>query len=130
VLNFCFSFRALGTPLGPWYSHNKRMLRAGLVSIVLLLCESESAVRVSRSQQQSCIEQASGLCDRSTFCKAFGLYGNKIQLHSCSNSTVQNNDWTIYAQKLGATSDGAAHHTYTKLPGHVNIDEDHCPVRC
>jgi len=63
-----------------------------------------------------CKAQGVSLCNLDPHCAAFGLYGDRIQLHGCDNETVPNNDWKIYARA----------ENYMPLEGHVNIDESRC----
>lgn len=69
------------------------------------------------SPTPACITKASSLCTATPECKAFGIYENKIQLHGCA-VTVPNNDWAIFVQSPNGS--------YTRLPGHVNVDESKC----
>lgn len=70
------------------------------------------------SAEDDCVHVGTQICNRDPLCATFGVYKSLIQFHGC-NATVANMDWTIYAKTPGAAS-------YTKLPGHVNINNAEC----
>ena len=90
------------------------MSRRGAALSALLLsryCAAAAAL--------NCTAVGEALCSSDGSCVAFGVYGERIQLHGCSSATVPNSDWSIYVRG----TDGA----YALTPG-VNINEDGCTV--
>ena len=82
-----------------------------------LLIISTTTVVVVNGSPVNCTTMGAALCDADGACEAFGVYGDKIQLHGC-NATVPNTDWSTYVHN---TANG----DYSSLPG-VNIDETQC----
>lgn len=66
----------------------------------------------------NCTQIGEALCTRDGACAAFGVLGQRIQLHGCA-LTVPNADWTIYVRD-------AASGQYRPLPLGVNVDEEAC----
>jgi len=64
----------------------------------------------------NCTAVAEALCLADSNCAAFGVHGDRIQLHGCQQ-LVANNDWTITLRS------GAA---FSTLPGTRNVDEAQC----
>jgi hypothetical protein len=86
-----------------------------LQGILLLL----SILSISTLAVTNCTEVAEGLCLADAHCNAFGVLGDRIQLHGCSTALVANPDWHITVRN--GTS-------FTTLPGTRNIDETQCAV--
>ena len=65
----------------------------------------------------SCVKLAESWCSAEPSCRAFGIYGNWIQLHPC-NATMPNKDWRVFI-KGDADS-------YRLLPGTLDINGSAC----
>lgn len=86
------------------------MMRCFSSIIFFLLASSSDAVK-------NCTLIGESLCNADENCRAFGVFGDQIQLHGCSDAVVPNNDWSIFVHKAGGD--------YALLNG-VNIDEKLC----
>ena len=65
----------------------------------------------------NCTAVGEALCLADAGCAAFGVMGQRIQLHGCAAPLIANADWTI------TTRSGS---TFATLPGTHNIDETSC----
>ena len=71
---------------------------------------------VAAAAAAPCEERAATLCDADPHCAAFGIFGDKIQLHGCLH-LVPNHNWTIF-NRTGSS--------YARVAGSVNVDEGLC----
>jgi hypothetical protein len=70
-----------------------------------------------RSEDTACVKLAESWCTVEPLCRAFGVFNDMVQLHSC-NVTMPNSDWRIYAK--------SNKNSYTLLPGKVDINASAC----